>query len=561
MISNLDSVAEYDYDRRVLTTSILESKNSSFIDGCNSTPPTAKKGCGLSIKGPGSTLLKGSSRASHQQFQGDTEGHCFESVMDKVAKSLNSQKGTKSDSTNEQVASSADGYNNMAAALKKVSSNLNRLSKQRPGGEVLTHHSSTNNFSLTSKSSLSRSKSREKTETGMNKLIKASVVDKIKSGMLAPRDILQDKIEEGFKKKSYYNILKSSCKDHADKKIGAVVGSSHLAQRKNVEAKVSNRVLNMIKSNQGAARSCKNPSSRESSKSAQRSVKEKSIKSQKSNSRSKKETPPLKVTAKEKVTPTSKMGLVDRPKSASKSASRQVKEKKFVSSQAEKPDTSSSQSKKVGKNKLLADNKDIQTFSNGVHQLGSLLKTTNSKSKLTSDDYVRENNKKLIDLFKKTNLSDLDEQNLTVGAKRRADNTKTVKAKKEEANSKVAMTAAVGSRSEHIKQIGRPLGTIVKPNALSFKEFGSAVLSGNSSTNGAATAQHQKKKKAAPTTLKSGGFRLKGSPDLAQDSKQKDHRSNSQKRTIRGALGSNTSVFSNSYLVTHVHQVNNFINK
>lgn len=561
MISNLDSVAEYDYDRRVLTTSILQSKNSSFLDECNSTPPTAKKGCGLSIKGAGSTLLKGSSRASHQQFQGDSDAHCFESVMDKVAKSLHSQKAAKSESTKDQLATSAEGYNNMAAALKKVSSNLNRLSKQRPAGEVMTQHSSSNNFSLASKSSLSRSKSREKGDTGLNKLVKTNLVEKIKSGVLAARDIPKDRIDEGFKKKSYYNILKTSCKDHAEKKLGTGAGSSHQVERKKVEAKVSNRVLNMIKSNQGAARSCKNPSSRESSKSAQRSVKEKSVKSQKSNSRSKKEETPLNLKVKEKQVPIAKTGLLERPKSASKSASRQVKESRLVGGHADKPESSTSQSRKVAKNKLSSEAKGVQSFSNGVHQLGSLLKTTGVAGKMGNEEYVRENNKKLIDLFKRTNLSDLDEQNLTVGAKRRTDTVKGPKGKKDEVHTKMSGNGSGGAKSEHTKTIGRPIGSIVKPNALSFKEFGSAVLSGNSSTSGAISTHLVKKKKTTPTAQNGGGLGGKGSPELIQPSKQKEDRSSSQKRTFKGALGSAGSVFSNSYLVTHVHQVNNFITK
>lgn len=551
-------------DRIGGVSSSLQSKNNSILDDSNVTPPTTKKGCGISTKGPGSTIMKGSSRASHQLLA-DTDILAFDSLKDKGGKSGISQKsnfkGLENDERESEEPNLPEGYENMAAALKKVSSNLNRLSKQQKPPQEVQKNSNSNNFSLASKSSLSRSKSKDKGDTQMNKLVKTNLIEKLKSGGLAGNPVVKDKIEEGFKKKSYYNILKTSCKEHAEKRLAGTAASSQLLQKKKVESKVSNRVLEMIKNNHPVARSCKDPSSRESSKSAQRSVKEKSTKSQKSNSRTKKGPSSLKLDSNEPIGLLSKVPLFDRPKSASKSNSRTIKDRKYKSSLTEKLETANSQSRKIAKPKTAFESKDQITYNNTSLPLDALIVNSGQQPKQNFDSLNKDNNKKLLELFKRTNLSDLDDQNQTAAAKKRTELTKTTKIKKEEPLQKTTAFSSGMPKTDQTKLIGKPLGAIVKPNALSFKDFTSGILSGNNSTSGTTSSQTQKKKKVTPTSQQSGPFATKGSPDLDQAGRQKEKRSTSQKRQLKGALSSHTNVFSNSYLVTHVHQVNNFINK
>jgi hypothetical protein len=558
MISNMDSVAEYDMDRKV-NSSILQSRNSSFLDDSNITPPTTKKGCGISTKGPGSTVMKGSSRTSHQLLaENDLLG--FDHHKDKIVKSLNSQKTGSSDHGVEPGDFiHADRHENMAAVMKKVSSNLSRLSKQQKT-PIEGQKSNSNNFSLASKSSLSRSKSREKADTQKNLLGKSNLVEKLKSGGLSNNLAAKDRIEDGFKKKSYYNILKTSCKEHAEKRLAGTVASSQLLQKKKIESKVSNRVLDLIKNNHPVARSCKDPSSRESSKSAQRSIKEKSAKSQKSNSLTKKGPGSLKLEKKEPLGLLSRAGVIERPKSASKSTSRTIKEKKYKTGLSEKFETGSNQLRKIAKPKTPLEGKETAAFHHTSNPLESLLLNKNYPAKQNSDSISKESNMKLLDLFKRTNLSDFDDQNQPGATRKRTELVKTAKSKKDEPIQKSTVLSTGGTKSEHTKPIAKPLGEIVKPNALSFKDFTSSVFSGNNSTSGATSSQN-KKKKTTPTSQTSGNFTGKASPEHDLAGRQKEKRSTSQKRQLKGALNSNTNVFSNSYLVTHVHQVNNFINK
>lgn len=559
MMSDMDSVAEYNMDRRG-NSSILQSKNSSILDDSNVTPPTTKKGCGVSTKGPGSTVMKGSSRTSHQ-ILAENDILAFDLQKEKIVKSLNSQKSGQSEhGTDPGESKQIEGYENMAEIMKKVTSNLNRISKQQKQSSEGQKNSNSNNFSLASKSSLSRSKSREKGDTQMNMLIKSNLIDKLKNGGISNQAAAKERIEEGFKKKSYYNILKTSCKEHAEKKLAGTAASSQLLQKKKIESKISNRVLDMIKNNHPVARSCKDPSSRESSKSAQRSVKEKSTKSQKSNSRTKKGPSSLKLETKEPIGLLSKGILLDRPKSASKSTSRNIKEKRYKTGLSEKLETGGSQSRKIAKPKTPLEAKETTNFHNISNPLEGLLQNKNYQNKQTSEIIGKDSNKKLLELFKKTNLSDLDEQNHGTAARKRTEMTKTNKLKKEEPNQKSTTLTSGFTKTDQIKPFSKPLTDIVKPNALSFKDFTSSVFSGNNSTSGT-TASQNKKKKTTPTSQASGNLTGKGSPEHDPTNKQKDKRSTSQKRQLKGALNSNTNVFSNSYLVTHVHQVNNFINK
>ena len=86
----------------------------------------------------------------------------------------------------------------------------------------------------------------------------------------------------------------------------------------------------------------------------------------------------------------------------------------------------------------------------------------------------------------------------------------------------------------------------VKPSALSFKDFGAGLVTIAAGPSPGPSPNLNAKKSKKSTSGKR-------SPQLVD--KEKDKRSTSGKRGAQ--LLSNVHVFSNNYLISHVHQVNN----
>ena len=432
----------------------------------------------------------------------------------------------------------------MAAALKKVSSNLHRFSKEKGEPEAQKASLPSSNFSLASRSAVSKSKSREKSETNVNKAIKSSLLEKIKKSQAAGLE------DPGLKKPSFYSMLKKSSKENAERKILESRGTPTLLLKAGLESKASARVLQLIKNNYVAARTSKDPSSRESSKSVQKSAKEKSLKSKKSANDLKK-SQPAKPDQLEVHNILFKGLISDKPKSAAKSVSASAKDRKNTNSVSEKGDSQQTAptKKSLLTRRLKTENgestsirKSSQRFDLANKEPGHHITIGKSHA---GEGGSKEKNGKLVDMFKKMSLQEKED------SARKLEDAKP-KAKKEDPyRDKLEPKPFLQVTDQEVrlgtKKAAKLAPSItVKPSALSFKDFGAGLVTIAAGPSPGPSPNLNAKKSKKSTSGKR-------SPQLVD--KEKDKRSTSGKRGAQ--LLSNVHVFSNNYLISHVHQVNN----
>ena len=471
-----------------------------------------------------------------------------------------STSGSMMINMNKSVAEDEDNYQQktMAATLKKVSSNLNRLSKHK----IESDHQKISipnsiNFSLASRSGASKSKSREKSDIhSNNNNIKPSILDRLKKPQPPSKEDL------AFKNPSFYNMLKKTSKANADKKISdSRISSNQVLSKNKIEAKASERVLQLIKNNYLASKSSKDPSSRESSNSVQRSAKDKSVKSKKSATDMIKKLPSAKNEIKIPHSHLFKgLPISEKPKSASKSVSRSVKDRKNTNSVSEKGEPHNTMKKGIVNRRIKTETTESSSLKKSNNKFDSISRDLGNHgvpSKQTPsvvvDPQSKTTNFRLMDMFKKMNLN-VGEQETKNQKKDDVLNKQKVTKKEDHANK-----PDHGKKNNHIpsnteqeikqtvikKQPKSLIPSItVKPSSLAFKDFGTGII--QVAASGPSPHTHSKKKKTGPNSGKR-------SPMMV--SQEKDKRSTSNKRTTQ--LHSNVNVFSNNYMISHVHQVNN----
>jgi hypothetical protein len=533
---NFESIIEYDIDRR------LSSKEVSCFRDEDINP--MKQTISISKSKELSNAAKPKAKTIQEQLN---QIEILKRNMKVPVPERHSTNGQKqlsnkrreiqqldSKSTSVSKDSKTNDFTNMATALKKVSSNLNRISKTKEEFFDAKKNSNSSNYSkmnMTNKSG--KSKSRDKSDQKIQNNLKTVPTEKSRA---------IEKIDP-FKKKSYYNILKTASKAYIDKTIGKPDQKD-----KKPTARVSSRVMNLIR-NEGASMSLKDSSSRENSNSVQRSTKEKSVKSKASTVDQNK----ASLSSRLKVRDFRSILSSKVPESlfASKSLTRKSKSKQDFEKEMTKM---ASQRKFVSRIQMNSDTNNSSMYKSASVRADS---ATNSKS---NKEVLPKDTKSMLlsKLIKKMKLNEGDSHptanqatdDLAKKAPKTAQDVETMEIDGPTEVKKEPAKKSIGSRKSIEKTIGKKISTPnYKSSHPSFKDFGSGVLGSKPVPLGA-------KKPWNDGKSKDGGVPRKG---CETKESERERRPGSNKRGA--GAGPNTNVFSNSYLITHVHQVNNYINK
>jgi hypothetical protein len=465
----------------------------------------------------------------------------------------------------DHIKPSVDPTSKMSSVLKKVSANMSRVSK---GKDSLPEGSSTSqtNYSGTSGQGGNRSRSREKTDISSG-LSQNSIANKLrKSRQANPTpfstvDSDPSKILDGFKRKTKYQLLKTVSKDILGKKttpgLTSLPQPSQSGPRKRLDAKISNRVFEMLRKNPGSpggvlslgVRSAKDPSSRESSKSAQRSLKEKSVKSKKS---------------------------VASSGGEKKREGWNFKGFDGLSILQTMPNATRSNAQSLIVNKPPLPRPEVPKFDDSIGP------SSREHSNPPGHDH-NDPPRKLVEMLKKMNLGNTDDR---IPFKKAKEEHKLVKEEKEVSKpvkskitkpdltsnlfAKPAVPKMLSTKTENTKKPTKTTSGVIKPSAISFKEFPPNIapsihptthltISANIADLSSKKAQYPHSQPQPKKT------------NTKAETKEKRSASGKRKATqpaapnttgaVHSVMQPHLSVFTNSYLITHVHQVNNLLYK